>query len=579
MAHTGPIKTVVIDRKGEYVYTAGYDKRVLRWNYEKGSSEQLTQHNHLVNAVKLTQDNRYLISASADYTIRVLDLHKDEIVTELFGHNDDVESLTLANNDQLLISTSNQHDGRVLVWELSTGRILVQFSKHKNSVKSVWVNGDQVYTSDNDGLLYIWELKTGEVLQILGPFNYDLDVVTGVASKQQAFLGLDSGELVVLDTLTHKEVKRVQAHDIGIKTIKVSPSERFILTAGYDHKIKVWDVDLTYIKTLPSYPYQWEVDFAWHPDEQHILGGSFGVKYSVWDVSNETILEQDIVKATPSINDLDVRGEIIITASDDGVFRVNGEAVGQTSGILNNAAGLSSRADLAAWGDHAGAVHIYDLAAGKLRTTVQLDTGPINKIKYDEPSHSFFVGTYGGFIHQIELNEGKEIFRFKAHEGAIKGIVIEEDWILSGSTGGQSFVFNRLNLDAPPVDLKSSPFIVNDVAFSPELQLAATVGRDRYVRVFEPKSGKLKTFHNLHNYSIKSVSFNNNGVLFAGDYWGYISIWNLGTNELFKIRPASNGISSIASRGSSVLAASYDGAVYEIDEQGLFKEAIRLLQQ
>ncbi|MED3025658.1 MULTISPECIES: WD40 repeat domain-containing protein [Bacillus cereus group] len=578
--HTGPIRALVIDNKGEYIYTGGYDKKLYKWNFETGQPKLVTKHNHLITSLAISNDAKYLISGSADYTIRLFDLETEQLVQTYLGHTDDVEYVTFTSDNKYIISTSNQHDGRVLVWEVKTGKIVVEFTEHKSSVKSVWTYNEKVFSSDNDGNVYVWDIKTGNVIDNLGPYEYDIDTINGREKDHKIFLGLDNGNIDEYDAKTHKFIRTIPAHEIGLKCIKFSPSGKLILTAAYDHKVKIWNDRFELINTLPTYKYQWEVSFGFTPNERFVVGCTFGNKYCVWDIESNQLIEERIKNSTPSINDIAINynGDIA-TASDDGIFRINREEVGLTNQVLNNAVGISKDKPLAVWGDHKGEIHVFDTKFKRLIKTIPLDSGPINSIVFDSYTNSFFVGTYGGMIYKIDIDNLEVQNKFKGNEGAIKGMVIEKDIIVSGSSGGQVHVFDKNNLNKLPTQLIGSSFIINDVAFSKELNLIATVSRDKIVRIYNATTFTLEGIHNLHNYSIKTVSFNNEGVLFAGDYWGYISIWDIKNNSKDIIKVASNGISFMDSHNSLVVAGSYDGGVYTINSNGISEEKFRLFTQ
>jgi WD40 repeat protein len=578
--HTGPLRALVMDNKGEHIYTGGYDKKLFKWNFQTGEFKRLTKHNHLITSLAISGDSKYLISGSADYSIRLFDLETDELVQTYLGHTDDVEFVTFTSDDKYIISTSNQHDGRVLVWDVITGKIMVEFTEHKSSVKSVWTFGDKVFSSDNEGNVYVWNIKTGMVMDNLGPYKYDIDIINGRVEEQTIYLGLDNGNVEIYDVNSHEFIKTIHAHDIGIKCIQFSPSGQLILTAAYDHKVKIWNKDFELITTLPAYMYQWEVGFAFTPDEKYIVGCTFGNKYCIWNLEKNELIEEGIKNCTPSINDIAVseQGDIA-TASDDGIFRMNGEGIGAINRVLNNAVGISQDGNLVVWGDHQGEIHVIEQATKELIKTIPLDSGPINSIVFDHYTDSFYVGTYGGMIYKVNITMLEVEKKFKANDGAIKGMVIEEERIVSGSSGGQVHVFDKHNVNNPPVSLIGSSFIINDVAFSKKLNLIATVSRDKVVRIYNADTCTLEGIHNLHNYSIKTVCFDSEGILYAGDYWGYVSIWDIqnGTKDLIKV--ATNGISFMDSYKNQVIAGSYDGGVYAICSTKEVTEKFRLFDQ
>ncbi|MED3385009.1 WD40 repeat domain-containing protein [Bacillus subtilis] len=577
--HTGPIRAIVIDQTGKYAYTGGYDKRVYKWDLKTGFSYLLTQHDHLVGGLSISNNGRYLLTGSSDYTMKLIDTKSELVIRTFLGHTDDIEYAIFTENDQYIISTSLQHDGRILVWNVETGSIIRKFNEHKSSVKSVWTINNKVFSCDNNGNVLVWDFNTGEMIDNIGPYDCDIDTINGDLNRGILLIGLDNGDIDIYDANEHTKIKTLRGHKIGVKTIEVSPSGNYLLTAAYDHQIFIWDRDFNKVASLPQYQYQWEVGFAFSPDEKNVYGCTFGYKFCEWELKNNQLIDNKIKCATPSINDIAVseNGDIA-TASDDGVFRLNGREILSANKVLNNAVGITNDGSIIAWGDHKGCLHLVNAEQETIIKSFDFSSGPLNSIVYDRENHSFFIGSYSGDVFELNLWELKIVDKFRAHNGAIKGMVVERDFIATGSSGGEVHIFNRKNI-SEHISLVGSSFVINDLSYNEKTNLLATVSRDRIVRIYDATNGILKDLHSLHNYSVKTVCFNSSGVLFAGDYWGYASIWDLDSDSKKILKVASNGISFMEKLGDEILAGSYDGGIYSINQNGENSESLRLFDQ
>ncbi|MCY7578512.1 WD40 repeat domain-containing protein [Bacillus altitudinis] len=577
--HTGPLRAIVIDQTGKYAYTGGYDKRVYKWDLNSGSSYLLTEHEHLVGGLTLSKDGGYLLTSSSDYSMKLIDTKTESVIKTFLGHTDDIEYVIFAEDDQYIISTSLQHDGRVLVWNVENGNIIREFNEHKSSVKSVWTFNNKVFSCDNNGNVLVWNLITGEVLDNLGPYTCDIDTINGDINRGILLIGLDNGDIDVYDALKHTKMKTLKGHKIGVKTIEISPSGNYVLTAAYDHQIFIWDRNFKRLSSLPQYKYQWEVGFAFSKDEKNVYGCTFGYKFCEWEWEKNQLIDNNITCATPSINDIAVsENGNVATASDDGVFRLNGEKIMSVNHVLNNAVGMTNDGSIIAWGDHKGYLHLVDAELKTMIKSIDFSSGPLNSIVYDREHHSFFIGSYSGNVFEINLYDFSIVDQFRAHNGAIKGMVVEREFIATGSSGGEVHIFNRKNI-SECIRLVGSSFVINDLSYNEKKNLLATVSRDRIVRIYDASNGSLKGLHNMHNYSVKTVCFNASGVLFAGDYWGYISVWDLNDDKKNIFKVANNGISYMEKLGEEVLAGSYDGGVYSVNKSGENSEFIRLFDQ
>ncbi|MGZ4122743.1 MAG: WD40 repeat domain-containing protein [Tumebacillaceae bacterium] len=577
--HLGPITSVVVNPTGEYIFTGGYDKRVMRWRQDVRSCTLLDTHDHLVNALAMSKNGVRLASASSDYTISIYDLESNRKIRTLKGHADDVESVQFARDDTVLVSSSQ--DTRVLVWDIETGSILTVFREHSKVVNAIWCVGDRIFSAADDGRVLVWEMMTGQIIDEMS-FAQDLDTVDGHEELGLFAVGCDDGMISLYDVTSLKMQSQWNAHERGIKSLRFSPTGKYLLSAGYDHESKVWSVqEQTLLRSLQTHPAQWERDFAWSPDEQTIYGGSFGCTYCEWDVMTGYLKHPDVVLSSPSINDLSVsRDGQVVTASDDGVFRMNGEILHDGLGVLTNGVCITPDGRCAMWGDHAGLAHLLDLHTGHLSLSLLTHTGPINAIKFSEEQQAFYVGTYGGYIHRLNLGDSHWSEEWRAHIGAVKALEVQDHLVYSASSDRTIRLFDQNRDMKQAFEFHGPTGIVNDMALDRDHDRIAVVSRDLIVRLYDVRSGRLIAQHKTHRYSIKSVGIWGDGRYIAsGDYWGYVVIWDVhkGTTKMRKV--GSNGISALRAHQDGVIACSYDGGVFHIRADGTFENMFRLFDQ
>ncbi len=75
-------------------------------------------HTLYVNSVVVSPDSKYVVSGSADGTIRVWDLSTGESICTLEGHNDWVNSVAVSPESKYIVSGSS--DETIRVWEIIT---------------------------------------------------------------------------------------------------------------------------------------------------------------------------------------------------------------------------------------------------------------------------------------------------------------------------------------------------------------------------------------------------------------------------------------------------------------------------
>ncbi|MGE9755772.1 hypothetical protein ACQP3R_23620, partial [Bacillus inaquosorum] len=141
--------------------------------------------------------------------------------------------------------------------------------------------------------------------------------------------------------------------------------------------------------------------------------------------------------------------------------------------VLNNAVGMTNDGSIIAWGDHKGYLHLVDAELKTMIKSIDFSSGPLNSIVYDREHHSFFIGSYSGNVFEINLYDFSIVDQFRAHNGAIKGMVVEREFIATGSSGGEVHIFNRKNI-SECIRLVGSSFVINDLSYNEKKNLLAT---------------------------------------------------------------------------------------------------------
>ncbi|MEO7730253.1 MAG: WD40 repeat domain-containing protein [Kofleriaceae bacterium] len=160
----------------------------------------LEGHTALVRACAVTQDGRYVVSASYDQTLKVWELASGRALATLEGHTARVTACAVTPDGRHVVSASN--DKTLKVWELASGRALATLAGHTDAVTACAVtpNGRHVVSASADKTLMVWELASRRALATL------------------------------------------EGHAEPVTACAVTPDGRHVVSASYDHTLKVWDL-------------------------------------------------------------------------------------------------------------------------------------------------------------------------------------------------------------------------------------------------------------------------------------------------------------------------------------------------
>ncbi|KAG0039373.1 hypothetical protein BGZ82_008473 [Podila clonocystis] len=188
------------DRGKEYLYSAGSDGTIRKWDINRGQGRggncvHVFQH-HATTVYKVLVDSNEIWSVSADKTAQRLDLETKKADTRL-EHPDFVKSIALAGP---YVMTGGRQES-IRVWSISTGKMINEIKGHFDEVSSMIVIGSTLFSGSLDGTVRRWSLKEKDLASSLPK-----DVANSAASNQKP-TAESTSESVQLSHEKHKEGK------------------------------------------------------------------------------------------------------------------------------------------------------------------------------------------------------------------------------------------------------------------------------------------------------------------------------------------------------------------------------------
>ena len=238
--------------------------RVVDFETGKISGVPVRTHDVVLD-IAYRPDGQRLAVASADSTVRVVDMSSQQVVLSLASHADWVTAVAWNADGSRMASASR--DKTVKVYQAETGDLIANYQGHSATVRDVaWLgDGSQAVSVGADHKLHRWEIegvkKVGEV--DLGAEGFQV-----VLWDQQALVPCADGRLRLID-VPHNKVIR----DFG----------------GYND----WVLSAALLAPPPTAVVAGQEQSAEPP---RLAGGSFNGQVRVWRSEDAELLQQWLAK-------------------------------------------------------------------------------------------------------------------------------------------------------------------------------------------------------------------------------------------------------------------------------------------
>ena len=205
--HVGPVTGVAASPSGEKIASVGVDKSLRFWdNNNRGKGSVIKQaHSGAVRAIDWSEDGRFVLTCSDDKSVKLWN-NEGKFTSSFLGHTNWVRTASISSEGTRAVSAGD--DRTVRVWDLTRGSCdaqLCSFYDHTAAVfQSLFHPRDPqvVAAGGSDRCINLWDCRSKRPL-----------------------------------LQSYKD-----AHGGGVKAIAFHPAGNYLVSAGQDGLIRVWDL-------------------------------------------------------------------------------------------------------------------------------------------------------------------------------------------------------------------------------------------------------------------------------------------------------------------------------------------------
>lgn len=233
-------------------YSCFRDKSIKFWKINKFCYEDinLLGHTDVIKSLMFAKiktnflKSESLISCSADLTICIWNM-EGKLIKSLWGHTDIISAISCTESG-LILSASN--DRTVMVWDTSKDNHQVMtLNGHIDSVRAVSSVGNRAVGGGRDGRLIVWDFTTGKLLTTVRAHLFAVNSLAccRVGTKDLVVSCSMDWAVKVHDVISGELVEIIRGHSSYIETLTVvqrTPTRAFLTGGCYDGTTHVWDL-------------------------------------------------------------------------------------------------------------------------------------------------------------------------------------------------------------------------------------------------------------------------------------------------------------------------------------------------
>ncbi len=272
--HNGSIRRVVVSNDNKFVITAGEDGTIKIWNKSLATLVRtILVDKNFVYDMAVSNDQQF-IAAGLGNSFSLFEFNSGKLLYKKRVEHSIAAVLFTPDSKSLVVATESDS---LVQWDIKGEKIINIFKQPNKNITKLDISHDGNYMlTGSDSLLVLWNLKENKIIkQFSGP-DYLLNGGVRFFPKSRKFL-LSNYEHIVIKDFNGKTISSpiTQFADGVVWSMKITPDERFLLATVSDHYPVIWNLNTGNVVTFYSYSY-WLWDVCFTPDgKEYAITGQF----------------------------------------------------------------------------------------------------------------------------------------------------------------------------------------------------------------------------------------------------------------------------------------------------------------
>lgn len=536
-------------------------------------------------SAKFSPDGKRMVTASADNSALVWDVSTGNLLLILGDHKDIVPYAEFSPDGKKIVTAS--YDNLIRMWDAETGEQLFALKGHKDSVFSARFSPDgrKIVSASADGTARLWDAATRRLISNLSGHEAKVNSAQFSPDGKKIVTASANGTVAIWDTKTgdgkYLGGKNDAQHRGPVIAAQFSSDNKYVVTGSEDRTAKVWDVSNgKLLMTLQKHTDKLN-SAQFSPDGSKVVTSSRDNTAMIWNVADGNVL-RTLIGHTNSVKSaqFSLDGKKIITTSFDTTARIWDVATGHQDAVLKGhrrtvwSAAFSKDSTKVVTASYDGTAKVWDLATGMMTADMKSHTNWVYTAQFSPDGKKIVTATDDTTIKVWDAVTGVLLTNLTGHR----------DWVYSAifSPDGKKIVSTSKDQTTRVWDLDSGKQIVFRVKdrkkrviytdYSPDGSKIALITFSDSVKLIDAVTWNQIPCQITHR-GIGTAKFSPDGKnIITASMDSTAKIWNVSSGKLLKtLTGHDDGLvfAAYSPDGSKIVTTSYDRTAIIWDSAGL----------
>lgn len=521
-----------------------------------------------------------LIATSYDGRVLVSDVESGRILHDFEGDGESISALAISPDMQTVVAASRSF--QLHVFSLEAKSLIKTFPKaHETAIMSVTIDATSTLAASGgaEGAVKVWDLRNHTLTHNLKGHG---GLVSALAfygqlgsSDWRLASGSDNGKLIVWNLVNSKAAANLDNHTSAVTSLQWTSKGDSLVSGGRDKVVTIWPN----LKLGATIPVMEEVEAVGIVQKRIYTGSPQSVR--IWSLSARIVSQWDLKSKESEIIAIihdQVAAEradyLWVVLSDQTIFELHVDSNGSIAPRRTLSTNHGEIIDLlvpsggsrAVLATNSKDIRVIDLSANLLEFVPFVGHSDI-VIAIDVLGKWLLSGGKDKEARLWDMETGECKMSFSGHTGSIGAVSLSRG---GGNipqfalTGSQDLTIKKWSADGTAeYTRKAHDKDINTLDVSPSNTHFASGSQDRTIKIWSVQTGEVTGLLKGHRRGVWSLKFAPQNTLVSGSGDKTVKIWSL--NDFTCIRTFEGHTSSVLKvvslSSNSVASAGGDGLV------------------